>query len=105
MIIYNVKSIKKDVKIVYIYDCFIVFNMQCSTIMIMSRQTLTLGRLKDSSLINSLAYSLQPMFPTVHYLYSDFKKNKGIDLSLQCKEKYSIYAQCYCGCEKYDKKD
>ena len=45
------------------------------------------------------------MFPTVHYLYSDFKKNKGIDLSLQCKEKYSIYAQCYCGCEKYDKKD
>lgn len=67
--------------------------------------TLTLGRLKDSSLINSLAYSLQPMFPTVNYLYSDFKKNKGIDLSLQCKEKYSIYAQCYCGCEKYDKKD
>lgn len=67
--------------------------------------TLTLGRLKDSSLINSLAYSLQPMFPTIHYLYSDFKKNKGIDLSLQCKEKYSIYAQCYCGCEKYGKKD
>lgn len=67
--------------------------------------TLTLGRLKDSSLINSLAYSLQPMFPTVLYLYSDFKKNKGIDLSLQCKEKYSIYAQCYCGCEKYGKKD
>ena len=35
----------------------------------------------------------------------DELKNKGIDLSLQCKEKYSIYAQCYCGCEKYDKKD
>ncbi len=66
--------------------------------------TLTLGRQKDSSVINSIAYSLKPMFSTVQYLYSDFKKNKGIDLSLECKKKYDIYAQCYCGCEKYEKK-
>ena len=65
--------------------------------------TLTLGRLKDSSLINSIAYSLQPNFSQVKYLYSDFKKNKGIDLSLECKEKYQLYAQCYCGCEPYYK--
>ena len=63
--------------------------------------TLTVGRLKNSILMNQIAESLQPMFTKTHYLYSDFKKNKGIEISLNCKEKYGIYAQCYCGCEPY----
>ncbi len=63
--------------------------------------TLTVGRLKNSILMNQIAESLQPMFTKTHYLYSDFKKNNGIEISLNCKEKYGIYAQCYCGCEPY----
>ncbi len=63
--------------------------------------TLTLGRLKNSYLINSIGESLQPLFMKTKYLFSDFKKNKGIDVSLEMKEKYNIYAQCYCGCEPY----
>ena len=64
--------------------------------------TLTLGRLKNSDMINQIGEMLQPYFKT-KYFYSNFKKNKGIDLSLQLKEKYDIYAQNYCGCEKYEK--
>ena len=61
--------------------------------------TLTLGRLKNSSMINLIGESLSSFY-TTKYFYSDFKKNKGIDLSLMLKEKYNIYAQNYCGCEK-----
>lgn len=62
--------------------------------------TLTVGRLKDSYMINLIGETLEPTFKC-KYFYSDFKKNKGIDLSLQMKEKYQIYAQNYCGCETY----
>lgn len=64
--------------------------------------TLTLGRLKNSIMINQIGQMLQKHY-NCKYFYSDFKKNKGIDLSLMLKEKYGIYAQNYCGCEKYDK--
>ncbi|MCI5745686.1 MAG: epoxyqueuosine reductase QueH [Erysipelotrichaceae bacterium] len=63
--------------------------------------TLTLGRLKNSNMINQIGEILEKNHKT-KYFYSNFKKNKGIDLSLQLKEKYHIYAQNYCGCEKYD---
>lgn len=62
--------------------------------------TLTLGRLKNSNMINLLGEMLSKTHKT-KYFYSDFKKNKGIDLSLSLKEKYNIYAQNYCGCEKH----
>lgn len=61
--------------------------------------TLTLGRLKNSVMINLIGESLSKFYQT-KYFFSDFKKNKGIDLSLALKEKYNIYAQNYCGCEK-----
>ena len=62
--------------------------------------TLTLGRLKNSDMINQIGEDLSKQFDC-KYFYSNFKKNKGIDLSLLLKEKYNIYAQNYCGCEKY----
>lgn len=62
--------------------------------------TLTVGRLKNSEMINQIGEMYQPNFKT-KYFYSNFKKNKGIDLSLELKKKYNIYAQNYCGCEKY----
>ncbi|MBQ8206544.1 MAG: epoxyqueuosine reductase QueH [Bacilli bacterium] len=64
--------------------------------------TLTLGRLKNSEMINQIGEMLEPFYNT-KYFYSNFKKNKGIDLSLLLKEKYNIYAQNYCGCEKWKK--
>lgn len=64
--------------------------------------TLTLGRLKNSDMINQIGELLNNTHST-KYFYSNFKKNKGIDLSLQLKEKYNIYAQNYCGCEPYYK--
>ena len=62
--------------------------------------TLTLGRLKDSIMINQIGEILEKNYQT-KYFYSNFKKNKGIDLSIELKKKYNIYAQNYCGCEKY----
>lgn len=62
--------------------------------------TLTVGRLKNSTMINQLGEILEPNFKT-KYFYSNFKKNNGINLSLEMKEKYNIYAQNYCGCEPY----
>ena len=64
--------------------------------------TLTLGRLKDSLMINRIGELLESNYQT-KYFYSNFKKNKGIDLSIELKKKYNIYAQNYCGCEKYNK--
>ena len=62
--------------------------------------TLTSGRLKNSKMINRIGENLSEHFKT-KYFYSDFKKNKGIDVALMLKEKYNIYAQNYCGCEPY----
>lgn len=62
--------------------------------------TLTVGRLKNSTMINQIGEMLEKNYQT-KYFYSNFKKNNGIQLSLQMKEKYNIYAQNYCGCEPY----
>ena len=51
--------------------------------------TLTLGRLKNSEMINQIGEMLESNYDT-KYFYSNFKKNKGIDLSLELKEKYII---------------
>ena len=61
--------------------------------------TLTVGRLKNSVMINQIGKMLSKNYDTL-YFYSDFKKSNGINLSLELKEKYNIYAQNYCGCEK-----
>ena len=65
--------------------------------------TLTVGRLKNSIMINQLGEMLEKNHQT-KYFYSNFKKNNGIGLSLKMKEKYHIYAQNYCGCEPYYQK-
>ena len=64
--------------------------------------TLTISPHKNEQVINQIGEILESNYKT-KYFYSNFKKNKGIDLSLELKEKYNIYAQNYCGCEKYVK--
>lgn len=59
---------------------------------------LTLSRLKNSKVINEIAKKVQNDYPNVQYFYSDFKKNKGIDLSIALTDRYEMYRQDYCGC-------
>ena len=60
--------------------------------------TLTLSRLKNSDVINTIGLELQKQYPNVEYLCSDFKKNQGIDLSILMTTHYNMYRQDYCGC-------
>ena len=59
---------------------------------------LTLSRLKNSRVINEIALKVSQDYPQVHYFFSDFKKNKGIDLSIDLTNLYDMYRQDYCGC-------
>lgn len=59
---------------------------------------MTISRQKDSVAINKIAERLQPQFPKVKYLYSNFKKNKGMDRSVQLSKIHNMYRQTYCGC-------
>lgn len=59
---------------------------------------LTLSRLKNSRVINEIALKVSQDYPEVHYFFSDFKKNKGIDLSIDLTNLYDMYRQDYCGC-------
>jgi len=59
---------------------------------------LTLSRLKNSKVINEIGRKIQDDYPDVQYFYSDFKKNKGIDLSIDLTLMYDMYRQDYCGC-------
>lgn len=59
---------------------------------------LTLSRLKNSQVINEIGLKIQKDYPNVKYFCSDFKKNKGIDLSVDLCEIYKMYRQDYCGC-------
>lgn len=59
---------------------------------------MTISRQKDSVAINRIAERLQPQFPTVRYLYSNFKKNRGMDRSVQLSKLHNMYRQTYCGC-------
>ena len=63
--------------------------------------TLTLSRLKNSDMINTIGLELQKQYPNVEYLCSDFKKNQGIDLSILMTTHYNMYRQDYCGCHYY----
>ncbi len=59
---------------------------------------MTISRQKDSVVINKIAERLQPQFSDVKYLYSNFKKNKGMDRSVQLSKIHNMYRQTYCGC-------
>lgn len=64
----------------------------CTTVMTISRQ-------KNAEKINGIARRLANAYPKVNYFYSNFKKNKGIDFSVNTAKSLGIYKQEYCGCE------
>ena len=58
---------------------------------------LTLSPKKNAQLINELGMEVQSIY-NVHYLPSDFKKNKGYERSITMCKEHDIFRQCYCGC-------
>ncbi len=60
--------------------------------------TLSISRMKDSQVINQIGAMLIKNHPTLKYFYSDFKKNKGLEIGNQLAREFNCYRQDYCGC-------
>ncbi len=69
---------------------------------------MTISRYKNAQDINKIGEKLQLDYPTVKWLYADFKKNDGYEKSLILIKEHEMYFQEYCGCkysyEAYQKK-
>lgn len=69
---------------------------------------MTISRYKNAQDINKIGETLQKDYPTVKWLYADFKKNDGYEKSLIIIKEHEMYFQEYCGCkysyESYQKK-
>ena len=69
---------------------------------------MTISRYKNAQDINKIGENLQKDYPTVKWLYADFKKNDGYEKSLIIIKEHEMYFQEYCGCkysyEAYQKK-
>lgn len=64
---------------------------------------MTISRYKNAQDINKIGEKLQNVYPTVKWLYADFKKNNGYEKSLIIIKEHEMYFQEYCGCKySYD---
>ncbi len=69
---------------------------------------MTISRQKCSLKINQEACKIMENEDRIIYIYSDFKKRRGNELSSRYCKEYSIYQQDYCGCiyslrDKYER--
>ena len=60
---------------------------------------MTISRYKNAQDINKIGEELQLQYPTVKWLYADFKKNNGYEKSLILIKEHEMYFQEYCGCK------
>ena len=60
---------------------------------------MTISRYKNAQDINKIGEQLQVDYPTVKWLYADFKKNNGYENSLLIIKEHEMYLQEYCGCK------
>lgn len=60
---------------------------------------MTISRYKNAQDINKIGEKLQINYPTVKWLYADFKKNNGYEKSLLIIKEHEMYFQEYCGCK------
>ena len=60
---------------------------------------MTISRYKNAQDINKIGEQLQNDYPTVKWLYADFKKNDGYEKSLIIIKEHEMYFQEYCGCK------
>lgn len=52
---------------------------------------------KNALELNKIGEELESKYP-IKYFYSDFKKHKGMDQSIEMRKHYNLYSQSYCGC-------
>ena len=64
----------------------------CSTVMSISNR-------KNADYINEIGEKLNKKYPSVKYLYADFKKGDGITLNEKMNKELNLYHQNYCGCK------
>ena len=60
---------------------------------------MTISRQKNSQILNEIGKKLENEHKFTKYFYSDFKKNKGIDIAREMRIHYDLYQQLYCGCK------
>lgn len=60
---------------------------------------MSISRQKSSQKMNEIGEKLQQKYKNTKYFFSDFKKNRGIDIGRELKIKYNLYQQLYCGCK------
>ena len=60
---------------------------------------MTISRYKNAQDINKIGEQLQLNYPTVKWLYADFKKKDGYEKSLIIIKEHEMYFQEYCGCK------
>lgn len=63
----------------------------CTTVMSISNR-------KNADFINEIGEELEKSYPSVKYLYADFKKGDGITLNDKMNKTLNLYHQNYCGC-------
>lgn len=59
---------------------------------------MTVSRQKNSQKLNEIGKALDSKYAHTRYLYSDFKKQKGLEIGTEIRKKYDLYNQNYCGC-------
>lgn len=59
---------------------------------------MTISRYKNAQDINKIGEELEKKYPSVKWLYADFKKNNGYEDSLIIIKENDMYFQEYCGC-------
>ena len=65
---------------------------------------MSISRQKNSQVLNQIGEKISKKYSNVSYFYSDFKKNKGIDIARLMRIHYNLYQQLYCGCKySYEK--
>ena len=60
---------------------------------------MTISRYKNAQDINHIGNELEQKYPSVKWLYADFKKNDGYEKSLIIIKNHEMYFQEYCGCK------
>ena len=59
---------------------------------------MTVSRQKNSQKLNQIGAELEKRHAHTKYFYSDFKKNKGLEIGTGIRKQYDLYNQDYCGC-------
>ena len=60
---------------------------------------MTISRQKNEEMINKILSGYASKYPNLNYLYSNFKKEKGLEKAQQIIKQTKMYSQNYCGCK------